>query len=222
MVWYHISCQLPVWLTCSPLAPLPPFWPCSPTSPCIHNRGSSYRKDESWIWGWSNLLTGTQQPQVNILDVKMHRSKPLMMEQMRNNDFSRHWPCLRLLLVLQEIQQGQADPRGPALHHVLQDQWGLSLPSLEKHKKWETDTSRSASMDRIAYLLWRRRWNLKKTHRNTFLSSRSRGSLRAWSARWSDRSSSARLSSLTRRALEKHKTGSKMKLGDDWYKYILI
>lgn len=47
--------------------------------------------------------------------------------------------------------------------------------------------------------------HFKKTHRNTLLSSRSRRPLGAWSARWSNRSSSARLPPFTRRTLEKHK-----------------
>lgn len=45
---------------------------------------------------------------------------------------------------------------------------------------------------------------LKNTHRNSLLSSRSRRPLRAWSTRRSNRSSSTRLSPLTRRPLKRY------------------
>lgn len=92
-------------LTCSPFAPLPPFWPCSPTSPCTTNK--------------HHVIANNVQPAgASALITAGWRHNSITTFHNFRLSYS-YWPCLRPLRVLQAIQQGQADPRDPALHHDL-------------------------------------------------------------------------------------------------------
>lgn len=110
-------------------------------------------------------------------------------------------PCHRLLQVVPEVQRDQADQRGPGHHHDQPDLGALSRPKKTTEFPVHISLVRNSWTEEeepvLANFLWER-----QTHRGSFLSSRTRRTLRTRSARQANWASCAGRTSFARRTLK--------------------